>query len=83
MGIGDRDLLLEWAIRNSYANAAAAAGRVFQAQVLLVVVKLLQAGAGVAQADAFGRQMSAAASQALAVVADFDAKLAAVTAGWR
>src|SRR5271166_3861949 len=55
MGIAGRDLLGINADGNVDFDDAASAHCVFQNQTVIVAVKLLQAGARVAQADPFGR----------------------------
>src|SRR5208337_2992215 len=74
MGMIDTDLLRTLAERNVDLDDAASAGRIFQGHLVVVVVKLLQASARVAQADSFWRDR-AETGKSLAVVADLDPQL--------
>src|SRR5580658_4599258 len=70
MGIAGTDLLGISPERDMNFDDAAAAGRVFQHQAVIVVVELLQAGAGIAQSNAFAGNLAAEARQPQPVVAD-------------
>src|ERR1700758_326711 len=75
MGIAGRDLLGINAERNVNLDDATSTGRIFQNQAVIVVVELEQAGARVAQADAFGRDGTVEPREADAVVGDLEPQL--------
>src|SRR3974390_687140 len=81
IGMIGRDLLTTGAIRDSDFYVTSTAWRVFEHHGVVVVVKLLQAAAGVAQAHALARHESTATGKAHAVVADFHPKVVAVPPG--
>src|SRR5579871_6657930 len=70
MGIAGTDLLGMGTEGNVDLDDTTAAGNVLQDEAVSVAVELLQAGAGVAQSDAFGWNGAVVARQADAIVGD-------------
>src|SRR5271165_5009047 len=81
MGIGAIDLLGTFAKWNVDFDDATAAGRILKSHLVIVVVELLQAGAGVVQPDAFGWNRCPVPGKAQAVVADLHPQLVEDLAG--
>src|SRR5664280_3905140 len=75
MGIGGHDLLGAFAKRYVDFDDAASVGLVLQGHLVIVVVQLLQAGAGIAQSDTLGRSQAPVAGQPLAIVTDLHPQL--------
>src|SRR5208283_4087092 len=75
------NLLGASAERDVNFDDAASAGRIVERHLMAAVIKLLQAGAGVAQPDPFRRNGSSEAGQSLAVVTDLHPQLVEHLAG--
>src|SRR5215467_1156235 len=81
MDMISRDLLGRGSVRNPDLDGASTAGGVFQHHGVVFVIKLLQASAGVAQADAFQRHQAAALREPDAVITNLHPDIVAVAPG--
>src|SRR5271157_587695 len=81
MGIGTVDLLRTFAKWYVDFDDATSAGRILQSHLVVVVVKLLQAGARVLQSHSLRRNDSTVESKSLAVVADLQPQFVENLAG--